>query len=552
MRWGLGPVFYYECLLMSRRWQVYAARALFLLIVLAALFLVGLAHVAEHPHPTLQDEAAVGERFFYALIGTQLVLVLLAAPAATAGSVCLDKARGTLDHLLVTDLSDSEIVLGKLAARLLPVLGLVACTLPVMALNTLLGGIDPLALAGAFLITVGVAVLGCTLALTLSVWGHRTHEVLLFNYALWSALLLAYPVCHFLAWEFGSQWKPPTWLAATNPFWLAFAPYAAPGTISLSDSALFVGACAALALLLAGVAAARVRAVTLRQAARPAGQHGHRGLAAFAARLWERLGPSLDGNPILWREWHRKRPSAWVRFIWISYIVLAFLSSGCTILLALTAPPHSARRDELPAFVNGLQLSIGLLLLSVSAATSLAEERVRGSLDVLLATPLSTASILWGKWWGAYRPVLLLAILPALVTAPLALQTSRVLEAGVLVALTLAYGAAITSLGLAVATWIARVGRAVTACVVVYALVTVAWPYAVYALSGYDDFPRSGLASASPFFGAALLTVHIGGGYLRGVAGWDVLLTVLYLIVALILMAVTHAAFDRRLGRISG
>ena len=33
---------------------------------------------------------------------------------------------------------------------------------------------------------------------------------------------------------------------------------------------------------------------------------------------------------------------------------------------------------------------LGLLLLSVSAATALAEERVRGSLDVLLATPLPT------------------------------------------------------------------------------------------------------------------------------------------------------------------
>ena len=51
--------------------------------------------------------------------------------------------------------------------------------------------------------------------------------------------------------------------------------------------------------------------------------------------------------------------------------------------------------------INGLQVSAGLLLLSVSAATSLAEERQRGSLDVLLATPLSTRSIVLGKWWGA-------------------------------------------------------------------------------------------------------------------------------------------------------
>ena len=61
---------------------------------------------------------------------------------------------------------------------------------------------------------------------------------------------------------------------------------------------------------------------------------------------------------------------------------------------------------------------MGLLLLSVSAATSLAEERARGSLDVLLATPLSTRSILDGKWWGAFRQVRHILVWPA-VTAGL-------------------------------------------------------------------------------------------------------------------------------------
>ena len=49
------------------------------------------------------------------MIGTQLTLVLLAAPAATAGAICVDRRRGTLMHMLMTDLSAGEIVLGKLA-----------------------------------------------------------------------------------------------------------------------------------------------------------------------------------------------------------------------------------------------------------------------------------------------------------------------------------------------------------------------------------------------------------------------------------------------------
>src|SRR5689334_20643939 len=102
-RLGLGPVFFYEWLLSSRRWQMYAGRALFLLVLLGALFFAWLTYEMDRPYRphTLQEQAAMGSTFFLTIIGTQLALVLLAAPAVTAGSICLDKARGTLAHLLV-------------------------------------------------------------------------------------------------------------------------------------------------------------------------------------------------------------------------------------------------------------------------------------------------------------------------------------------------------------------------------------------------------------------------------------------------------------------
>ena len=72
-------------------------------------------------------------------------------------------------------------------------------------------------------------------------------------------------------------------------------------------------------------------------------------------------------------------------------------------------------RRNVSSVANGFQAGIGLLLLSISAATALAEERVRGDLDILLTTPLSTASIVWGKWWGTFRTVPALAICPGAV-----------------------------------------------------------------------------------------------------------------------------------------
>ena len=74
------------------------------------------------PHTTKYDRRIAWAEGW---IATELTLVLLAAPPATAGAVCLDKARGTLDHILATDLSDAEIVLGKLGVHVSSVLGLV-------------------------------------------------------------------------------------------------------------------------------------------------------------------------------------------------------------------------------------------------------------------------------------------------------------------------------------------------------------------------------------------------------------------------------------------
>ena len=69
----------------------------------------------------------------------------------------------------MTDLSDLEIVLGKLAARLAPVLALIAAAAPILALAGLLGGVVPEAVVALEVTSVGLAILGCSLALAVSV-----------------------------------------------------------------------------------------------------------------------------------------------------------------------------------------------------------------------------------------------------------------------------------------------------------------------------------------------------------------------------------------------
>ena len=223
---------------------------------------------------SIQALASYGQTLYLTVITIELTVILLVAPAATAGAICLDKMRGTLDHMLTTDLSNAEIVLGKLSVRLVPVLGLVACVLPIMALAGLLGGIDPTALFGSFFTAIACAVLGCSLALTLSVWGRKTHEVLMITYLiiifwLFSPFLLStlfystsMSSLRFVAPEFSK------WLEATNPYYLVWAPYRKPGSADLSSYLAFLGCCLGVSGILAALATCRIRAIVRNQSGR--------------------------------------------------------------------------------------------------------------------------------------------------------------------------------------------------------------------------------------------------------------------------------------------
>src|SRR5262249_46555873 len=140
---GPGPGFASEWLTAALRWEGYAVRAglvLLLWLGLSAVWLENHGGAGELSH---RQVAEIGRAFYAVTTLILLGLVGLAAPAATAGAICSDKARGNLTLLFATDLTDAEVVLGKLAARLAPVLGLIACAAPVLALATLCGGVGP-------------------------------------------------------------------------------------------------------------------------------------------------------------------------------------------------------------------------------------------------------------------------------------------------------------------------------------------------------------------------------------------------------------------------
>ena len=589
LRWGPGPVFVFESLAAARRWTYYAARSVFALALMVALVMVwsdsNFQGRGLNDRESRAQLARLGQKFYEGIAGTQLTLILLAAPAAAAGAVCLDRARGTLLHVMVTDLSDAEIVLGKLASRLAPVFALVASALPVLALAGLLGGIVLEAVVTLFLVTLGMALLGCSAALLVSVRVLKAHEVLMAVYSALAIWLLAAPCWKALA-SAGTTSTPPDWFLKLNPYVLAYAPVWSPGSVHNGDVAVFLAGIVSISALLT------IAAVKLLRREVTSGVKRSDSLERLTRRIHTRFfswwpRPTLDGNPVAWREWHRNRPSRMARRIWLFYSVLMIAGTAMGLVDIIVYGLDNLRGGGWTIGVNALGVVFGLLFLSTSAPSALSEERVQGSLDVLLVTPLSTRTIVLGKWWGIFRIVPRLALLPALGAVVFAFSVpetipifpgrarevppvttvERMFAAFFPIAWIFAHGAAVSSVGLAVATWIAKPGRAITLSVAFYLaaligsilvveMIVVPTYYTFSGLGRGSEGVRgieNGLISFSPYGGQIISLEAIHAPYSgRSHTFWalqGVVLAATFGFAAVVL-GLTVKTFDRALGRV--
>jgi ABC-type transport system involved in multi-copper enzyme maturation permease subunit len=192
--------------------------------------------------------------------------------------------------------------------------------------------------------------------------------------------------------------------------------------------------------------------------------------------------------------------------------------------------------------------------------TALTDERVRGGLDVLLATPLATRAVVAAKWRAAFRRVPWVALPTGLIAAVQSWYSKEWPFAFYLVVLVLFGGAAVTSLGLLIATWVSRTGRAVALSVGVYVVVAVGLPM-VGALmessngNGPKDFA---FVIGSPLYGPVFLSL-VHESFLaqqllecrEPFAVWSLVWVGVYLVLAVLLYLLTLASFNRCLGRVN-
>ncbi len=306
-----------------------------------------------------------------------------------------------------------------------PVLGLIACTLPVVASARCWAGSTRR--PGRAPTRDGrLAVLGCSLALTLSVWARKTHEVLMATYLILGRLAAGAGRSSGRSYGVLGAWADdlPTGSAASDPFprlrrlWSVAAWRRSRGRSPRSSAACLAGLGG---LVTSGRPAGRGRS-------RPA--TGQAGGTIAARRARRRRAGRRTARPAASRSRRSTQSRALARVaprppVAVVAVVWGLYAAGSRLLTAgrgrrdVSAPGGSSGADSL--WVNGFQVAVGILLLSVGASTSLAEERVRGSLDVLMThADVDAGRSSGASGWGPSGSVPWLAVLPTVLAAGLA------------------------------------------------------------------------------------------------------------------------------------
>jgi hypothetical protein len=495
IRISLGPVFAYEARRASRSWHTFAHRSLLGLALLGATFLIWHIKTAQvvpnrgyheklslPPALSLKLTSDIAQAIFQVMVVIQLAFVFLIAPATIAGTVCQDRLTGTLADMLASGFAAWEIVVGRLAARLLAILSTVICIIPVVSACMLLGGIEVKTLVAVPMVTAGVAILASTLALALAVGRGKTHEVTLATYAILSLVFFLDPLMVWFGRIFG--WVPlaPRGLGVAaemtgweilNPFWLALAPYYQPSRARLEQPTLFLVGSALAGCFLTFFSIARLRGSCVTREdffKKEPTPFKKKSSVSWREKI---LRPVLDRNPVLWLDLCYGTGGRRSVALWSLCVAATIGLIGLAIW-----------KKSNVALANSIQISLGLLLVSVPAAARLGEDRANGTLGTLLVTPLTSRSITLGKWLSAYRWVPWLAVIPCVALISVSRVRANPVDIMLMFALILAYGAAVTSLGLCLATAIPNVGRAIGATVSVCALYCVG----ISILSDYSQY----------------------------------------------------------------
>ncbi len=541
MLFSLGPVMRYELITTSRRRRYYVLRVAYGLLLLNQLWtLFTVWEVRHHSGGTLEEIQAFAEDAFIRFAGTQGLGLLLLIPALVAGIISDEYQRKTLHYLLASRLSSAEIVLGKLGARLVHVVGFVALGLPIVSLLMLYGGLNPV---NIFLVYTGTATLvlfASGFSILISILARRPRDAILATYglgALWllvptelegisryldgplswvppvnDALLISNPL---KVWSLATRWSDP-WLRITRRM---------PGSAMLSwlglDWSFTLMAISqsvfGLLFLILAVAGLRPLRGSSWPGANPRTGWWTRLSAQYRRFVNSRAAAALTRNellatrrnrppcgedPMLWKErftrmggglrWLGSRPVALFFAVLLGCYLLDVLAPAFGELIAGRWHERSWYQINSGLRTAGSVLAfLAILPISAAAASSITSEREQDTWTSLATTLLTPFEIIRGKQFGAIWSARWLGIgLVSLLGAGLLLGAFHPI--GLLIALAILISSAwfIAAIGVLCSTFAPNSTRAIflTCVAVCLFAVSTGWPLPFWSsLASYHE-----------------------------------------------------------------
>lgn len=436
----VGPVFFREAETTPRRPRHYLYRTVYVLALLVLICTAWFVLAGVQIISTVGDMARFGALLFQILAPVQLALITFLAAFGTASAVSQEKDRRTLILLLMTRLSNSELVIGKLLASLLDIFVMILAALPVFLLVTLLGGVSNAQVTRVFLITLTTGLAAGSLGSMLGLWREKTFQTLALTaltIVLWSAVWEA--VYAGLLFNSIAGWSCETIATGFSPL-RAILAGAQPRLANadwfslLSDGvSLYLMISTAISVALNGWAILRVRVWNPSRELRPgqadeneqasiwgaahdleqqaAGSNGKQEVAEAArsahvdARIKTTSSKSREvwDNPILWREmctWAYGRKVLIIRFTYLIFFAMA--ASALYWAIATGAATERSAAGIIPAVAGSLTpfFLVSLVIINALAVNSVTNERDGQALDILLATDISPKEFVLGKLWG--------------------------------------------------------------------------------------------------------------------------------------------------------
>jgi hypothetical protein len=420
-----GPIFTREAVVAPRRSRLFVVRtiyglALLLLISTAWMIIAGTQIVRN-----LSDMSRFGMVLFQILAPLQLALLMFLSSIQATSNVAIEKDKQTFLLLLLTRMSNTELVVGKLLASFLVVANMLATSLPIFMLLVLFGGTSFWQVVWTFAVTTTTCLAAASLGTMVAMWREKTFQSL--------ALVLLGIVLWIGIWEasslFGGQIRGisiPELASYASPFQAVLAASRPSVTETYQSSVLpFLAVSGSLAILFCAIAVWRVRIwnpsrdvrpgqqetamqsslLDTASAARTSDEQLRSGHVDDRARTASRDSRRVWDNPVLWREmctWAYGKKIIFIRIVyWLASIASIaalywMVSSGA----ATIASGETGVVVPVTAKVLAPLMIVSLVILNALAVTSITTERDSCALDLLQVTDLSPKEFLFGKLLG--------------------------------------------------------------------------------------------------------------------------------------------------------